>query len=132
MASDRTSFAPALEPETNHRRRTGDVKINFSAQCRRSKATEGVNKAVVYHCDQDQPGLRPPNTLTCNWPDILMGGAIASPPDLLKEERSTVLSYLSSALSLDIAHARMRDIERQSRRLVDVIEPAPRPIRDQT
>jgi len=26
----------------------------------------------------------------------------------------------------------MRDIERQSRRLVDVIEPAPRPIRDQT
>ena len=43
-----------------------------------------------------------------------------------------MLSYLSPIMAGEIARARIRDIERKSRRLVDVIEPAPRPIRDQT
>jgi len=50
----------------------------------------------------------------------------------LKEERFIVLFYLSPTITGEIARVRVRDIERKSRRLVDVIEPAPRPIRDQT
>ncbi|MGV8845797.1 hypothetical protein [Tessaracoccus sp.] len=43
-----------------------------------------------------------------------------------------MLSDLFQTLKGEMARNRAREIERQGRRLIDLIEPGPRPVRDRT
>jgi len=48
----------------------------------------------------------------------------------MKEAIPSVLSFLAPTVLHDLSRARIRDIERKSRKITDVIVPAQRPIRD--